>query len=86
MPTSGIGKTRLAMLGGKWVPFGKRTLSQMFELKEVGDYSEYEELKKNPNLEEIANKVTGGKEEWQSTLTIPHPYLYRGDLTEVSKV
>ena len=49
---------------GKWVPFGEMTLSQLFEIKEVEDYSEYKELKKNPNLEEIANKVTIGRGEW----------------------
>ena len=71
---------------GKWVPFGERTISQLFELKEVGDCSEHEELEKNPNLEKIANKVTRGRGEWQSTLTIPHAYLYKGNLTKVSKV
>ena len=65
------------------MPFGERTLSQLFKLKEIGDYSKYEGLKKNPNLEEIANKLTRGRGEWQSTLTIPHAHLYRGDLTEV---
>ena len=49
---------------GKWVPFGERTLSQLFELKEVRDCSKYEELKKNPNLDVIANKLTRGREEW----------------------
>ena len=68
------------------MPFGERTLSQQFELKEVWDFSEYEELKMNPNLEEIANNLIRGRREWQSTLTIPHAYLYRGDVTEVSKV
>ena len=42
---------------GKWVPFEERTLSQLFELKEVGDCSEYEELKKNLNLDEINNNL-----------------------------
>ena len=44
---------------GRWVPFGE-SLSQLFKLKEGGDCTKYEKLKKNPNFEEIAQELTGG--------------------------
>ena len=57
---------------GRWVPFGERALSQLFKLKEGGDCSEFEKLKKNPHFEEIAKELTDEQGEWQSTRTISH--------------
>ena len=45
---------------GKWVPFGKRNLSQLFKLKEGKDCSEFEKLKKNPHFDEIVKELTSG--------------------------
>ena len=47
------------------MPFRERALSQLFKLKEVGDYSEFEKLQKNPDLKEIAKELMGGQGEWQ---------------------
>ena len=72
---------------GRWVPFGERTISQLFKLKGGGDCSEFEKLQKNSHFEEIATELTGGRQgEWQSTRTISHAFINRGDLTEVGKV
>ena len=71
---------------GRWVPFGERAHSQLFKLKEGGDYSKIEKLQKNPYFEKITKELTGGKGERQSIRTISHAYINRGDLIEVSKV
>ena len=71
---------------GRWVPFGERAPSQLFKLKERGDCLEFEKLRKNPDFEEMAKKLTGGQGEWQSTRTISHAYINRGDFTEIGKV
>ena len=71
---------------GKWVPFGERTLSQLFEIKEERDCSEYEELKKNLNLDEIEKQAHKRERRMAEHTDNSHAYLYRGDLTEVNKV
>ena len=57
---------------GKWVPFRERTLSQLYKLKEGGNCSEFEKLKKNPHFDKISKKLTGCQGEWHSTLMISH--------------
>ena len=71
---------------GRWVPFGERTLSQLFKLREGGDYTEFEKLQKNPHFEEIAKELTSGQGEWYRTRIISNAFISRGDLTEVGKV
>ena len=39
---------------GTWVPFGERTISQLLGLRQVGNFSEYEQLQECPRFEEIA--------------------------------
>ena len=68
------------------MPFGERALSQWFKLKEREDCSKFEKIKKNPHFEEIAKELTGGQGEWQSTTTIFHAYINRGNLTKIGKV
>ena len=58
----------------------------MFKLKEGEDCSKFEKLKKNPQFKEIAKELTSGQGEWQSTRTISHAYINRGDLIEIGKV
>ena len=70
----------------RWVPFGERTRSQLFKLKEGEKCSEFEKLKKNPQFDEIAKELTGSQGEWQRTQTITHAYINREDLTEFGKV
>ena len=49
------------------MPFGERSLSQWFKLKEGENCSEFEKLKKNPYFDEIAKELTDSQGEWQST-------------------
>ena len=46
------------------MPFGERTLSQLFKLKEEENCTEFEKLKKNPHFDEIAKELTGNQGEW----------------------
>ena len=68
------------------MPSGEWALSQLFKLKEGEDCLEFENLKKNPHFDEIVKELTGGQGEWQSTQTISHGYINRGDLTKIGKV
>ena len=61
----------------RWVPFGERVISQLFGLRERGCCTEYEQLQKNPNFEEIAKELTDGKREWSRTKTISNAFLNR---------
>ena len=79
-------KNLTCYIRGRWVSFGERALSQWFKFKEREDCSKFEKLKKNPQFEEIAKELTGGQGEWQSTQTISHAYINKGDLTKIGKV
>ena len=65
----------------RWVPFGERVISQLFGLQEGGCCTEYEQLQKNPNFEEIEKELTDGQGEWQRMKTISNAFLNIGDLT-----
>ena len=71
---------------GRWVPFEERVISQLFGLREGGYYVKYEQLQKNPNLEEIARELTDGQGQWKRTRTISNAFIKKGDLTKVNKV
>ena len=43
---------------GIWVLFGERAISQLFELKIVGDCTTYKQLLKSPNFKEIVRELT----------------------------
>ena len=49
---------------GKWVPFGERAISQLSGLREVGDCTEYKNLQRNPNFEEIVKELKRGQGKW----------------------
>ena len=70
----------------RWVLFGEMANSQLFRLKEAGDYTGYKNLQRNPNFEKIVKELTRGQGQWQKTRTISNAFINRGDLIEVSKV
>ena len=49
---------------GRWVLFRERVISQLLELRLVGDYAEYEQLQKSLRFEEIARELTNGLRQW----------------------
>ena len=71
---------------GRWIPFGERAISQLLELRSVGECVEYDQFHESPKFEEIVKELTNGLGQWQRTKTIHNAYSDRGDLTEVNKV
>ena len=45
---------------GRWIPFREKVISQLLELRQVGECEEYEQLQKSPCFEEIAQEMTNG--------------------------
>ena len=64
---------------GRWVPFVERAISQILRLGSGGDCTEYEQLQKSPNLEEISRELIGGQGKWKITKTISNAFINRGD-------
>ena len=83
-----LGEKRNLMcyIRGRWFSFGERAISQLFRLREGRDCTEYEQLQKSPNFEEIAKDLIGGQREWQRKKTISNAFINRRDLTKVSKI
>ena len=71
---------------GRWVHFGEMTISQLLDLRPVGDCAEYEHLQENPRFKEIAWELTHSLGQWQRTKTIRNTYIDRGDLNKTNKV
>ena len=51
-------KNLTCYVGGRWIPFGERAISQLLGLRPMNDRKEYEQLQENPKFEEIINKLT----------------------------
>ena len=70
---------------GVWVPYGAKTINEMYGMEGQKHGSKYKKMIDNPNREKIARKLTDGKVKWgqgkgeQKTIN-------RGDLTEEAKV
>ena len=56
-------KNLTCYITGRWVPFGERAISQVLTLKPGGDCTEYKQLQKSPNFEEITRELTEGQGE-----------------------
>ena len=54
----------------RWIPFGKRAISQILGLGQVGECTVYEQLQKSPSFEEISRDLTNGLGQWQRTKAI----------------
>ena len=70
---------------GVWVPYGAKTVNEMYGMEGQKNGSKFKKLKKNPNREKIARKLTDGKGQWKKGKG-EQKTLSRGDLTEESKV
>ena len=71
---------------GVWVPFGDRSINEMFKLRDLKHGSKYKKLVVNPNYEKILNLLTGEEGKWEVTKKNPHHAIKRGALTEEAKV
>ena len=59
-PNLGERKELTCYVGGRWIPFGERAISQILGLRQVGECAEYEQLRKSPSFKEISRKLTNG--------------------------
>ena len=64
----------------------ERAISQLLELRPVGECVEYDELQESPKFEEIVKELTNSLGQWQRTKTIFNAYINGGNLTKVNKV
>ena len=64
----------------------ERAISQLLELRPVGECVEYDELQESPKFEEIVRELTNSLGQWQRTKTIFNAYINGGNLTKVNKV
>ena len=71
---------------GVWVPFGDKSINEMFKLKELKHGSKFKKFVENPNHEKIIDLLTTGQGKWEATKKNPHYAINRGSLTKEAKV
>ena len=70
---------------GVWVPYGAKTINEMYGMEGQKNGSKFKKLMNNLNREKIARKLTEGKGQWKKGKG-EQKTLSRGDLTEEAKV
>ena len=45
---------------GRWIPFGESSISQLLELRPVGECAKYDQLQESLKFEEIVRELTNG--------------------------
>ena len=50
---------------GVWVPYGAKTINEMYGMEGQKNGSKFKKLINNPNREKIARKLTDGKGQWK---------------------
>ena len=45
---------------GRWIPFREKAISQVLELRQVGECAKYEQLQKSQSIKEITRELTNG--------------------------
>ena len=70
---------------GVWVPYGAKTINEIYGMEGQKNGSKFKKLMNNPNREKIARKLTNGKGQWKKGKG-EQKTLSRGDLTKEAKV
>ena len=70
---------------GVWVPYGAKTINEMYGMERQKHGSKFKKMIDNPNREKIARKLTDGKGKWGQRKG-EQKTINRGDLTEEAKV
>ena len=70
---------------GVWVPFGAKTINEMYGMEGQKHGSKFKKLINNPDLEKITKKLTDDKGKWGQGKG-EHKNINRGDLIEEAKV
>ena len=78
-------KDNSVYIRGVWVPFGVKTINEMYGMEGQKHGSKYKKIIDNPNREKIVRKLTDGKGKWSQGKG-EQKTINRGDLTEEAKV
>ena len=78
-------KENPVFVGGVWVPYGAKTINEMYGMEGQKNGSKFKKLMNNPNREKMAKRLTDGKGQWKKGKG-EQETLSRGDLTEEVKV
>ena len=70
---------------GIWVPYGAKTINEMYGMEGQKNGSKFKKLMNNPNHDKMARKLTDGKGQWKKEKG-EQKTLSRGDLIEEVKV
>ena len=70
---------------GVWVPYGAKTINEMYGMEGQKNGSKFKKLMNNPNREKLARRLTDGKGQWKKGKG-EQKTMRRGDLTEEAKV
>ena len=78
-------KENYGYVRGVWVPYGAKTINEMYGMEGQKNGSKFKKLMNNPNCEKIAKRLTDEKGQWKKGKG-EQETLSRGDLTEEVKV
>ena len=78
-------KENTVYVRGVWVPYGAKTINEMYGMEGQKNGSKFKKLMNNPNREKMAKRLTDGKGQWKKGKG-EQETLSRGDLTEEVKV
>ena len=78
-------KENSVFVRGVWVPYGAKTINEIYGMEGYRHGSRFKKLLANPNREKIVKKLTNGKVQWDQEKGAPRT-IKRGDLTEEAKV
>ena len=78
-------KENAVYVRGVWVPYGAKTINEMYGMEGATNGSKFKKLMSNPNREKMAKILTDGKGQWKKRKG-EQEILSRGDLTEEVKV
>ena len=78
-------KENSVFVRGVWVPYGAKTINEIYGMEGHRHGSKFKKLLANPNRENIVRELTNGKVQWDQEKGAPKT-INRGDLTEEAKV
>ena len=78
-------KENSVFVRGVWVPYGAKTINEIYGMEGHRHGSIFKKLLANPNRERIVRKLINGKVQWDQEKGAPRT-IKRGDLTEEAKV
>ena len=65
-------KDKVVYVRGKWIPFGREHIDQMYNLRERKNGSKFKRLVEVPDYQKIVDLLTDGKGKWNATRKNAH--------------